>query len=236
MKLEGRSIIVTGASRGIGAATARTLGRLGARVTLVARSGASIDAAAAEIRDAGGQALAVHCDVTQEDHVIRVMREAVATFGSVGGVINNAGALGARVRFDDYPLDDLRSCLEVNAVGTFLVTRAALPHLRAGRDAFVVNLSSYLGRHGLPDSAGYIAGKFALEGLTQALASEVADDPFAVVSVGPGMVATDMLAGYLMKTDLEGHRSPEQAAEALAELVGRLTPHDNGAVLDLFPQ
>ena len=236
MKLDGRSIIVTGASRGIGAATARALARVGARVTLVARSGASIDAVAAEIEEAGGQALAVHCDVTDEHAVTRVMRDSVATFGSVGGVINNAGLLGARVRFDEYPLDDLRACLDVNAIGTFLVTRAALPHLRASKDAFVVNLSSYLGRHGLPGSAGYIAGKFALEGLTQALAAEVVDDPFAVVSVGPGMVATDMLAGYLMKTDLEGHRSPEEAADALVDLVRRLTRQDNGAVLDLFPQ
>ncbi|GMV43703.1 MAG: 2-deoxy-D-gluconate 3-dehydrogenase [Myxococcales bacterium] len=236
MKLEGRSIIVTGASRGIGAATAKSLARCGARVTLVARSGASIQAVAAEIREAGGQALAVRCDVGQEHDVIHVMRETVRAFGSVGGLINNAGELGARVPFDAYPVDDLRRCLEVNAVGTFLMTRAALPHLRGGRDAFVINISSWLGRHGMPDCAGYIAGKFALEGLTQALASEVASAPLAVVSVGPGMVATDMLAGFLMKSDLEGYRSPEEAAAALVALAEGLTPHDNGAVLDLFSE
>lgn len=236
MELRGRSVLVTGASRGIGASLALSLAERGAAVTLVARSVDAIEGVAAGIRGRGGRALAVGADVTREDDVLRAVRSAVATFGGLAGVVNNAGVLGARAVFDDYPVADVRACLEVHAVGTFLVTRAALPHLRAAADGFVVNVSSYLGRHGLPGSAGYIAGKFALEGLTQALACEVDGTGLACVSVGPGMVATAMLASYLGDEDLEGFRSPDEAAAALVALCARLKPEDNGGVLDLFPE
>lgn len=235
MELQGRTVMVTGASRGIGAALGAELAGRGANVALLARTGEGVEAVAERIRATGGQALALRADVTREEDVVKAVRRTIMAFGEIGGVVNNAGVLGARVPFDSYPVDDLRACLDVHAVGSFLVTRAALPHLRSAKDAFVVNVSSYLGRHGLPDAAGYIAGKFALEGLTQALAAEVNGHSLAVVSVGPGMVATRMLASYLGEEELEGYRSPTEAAAALADLCEQLTLAENGAALDLFP-
>jgi 3-oxoacyl-[acyl-carrier protein] reductase len=233
MKIEGRSILLTGASRGIGAALAPALARAGADLTLLARSEAALADVARAVEAARGRVVTVAGSVTEPADVARAVREAQRAFGGLGGVINNAGFLGARVRFDDYPVEDLRASLEINAVGAFLLTQACMPLLRAASDGFVVNISSYLGRHGLPDAVGYIAGKFALEGITQALASEVTALPLAVVSLSPGMIATDMLSAYLGESGLEGYRSPESAAAALVDLLASLSPKDNGAQLEL---
>ena len=233
MQLEGRVVIVTGASRGIGEATARAVAWAGARVVLVARSGAAVEDHARSIREGGGQALAVACDVTREADVARMVEVAVDAFGGIGGVVNNAGFLGPRVSLGEYPAEAFREALEVNAVGTFLVTREALPWLRRAPDAFVVNVSSYLGRYGAPGCVGYVAGKYAVEGVTAGLAAEVEGGSIAVVSVGPGMVGTEMLQSYLGTDDVEGHRTPQEAGRALSRLLAELGLADNGAVLDL---
>lgn len=233
MELKGRVVIVTGASRGIGEATARAAAWAGARVVLVARSGAAVEEHARSIREGGREALAVACDVTREADVTRMVETTVGAFGGIGGVVNNAGFLGPRVNLDEYPLEAFREALEVNALGAFLVTRAAMPWLRRATDAFVVNVSSYLGRHGAPGCIGYVAGKFAVEGLTAGLAAEVEGSAIAVVSVGPGTVGTEMLRSYLGTDDVEGHRTPQEAGRALSRLLAELSPSDNGAVLEL---
>jgi NAD(P)-dependent dehydrogenase (short-subunit alcohol dehydrogenase family) len=233
VEIRDRTFIVTGASDGIGAATARALARAGARVALVARRAAMLEAIAAAITAEGGHALAAPADVTDAAAIDGVVAATVRRWGSIDGLINNAGALGPRVAIQDYPEAEFRRVLEVNTVGTFLFTRAVLTSLAQRPEAVVVNMSSYLGRNGLPDCVGYIAGKFGLEGVSRAAAAEVEGTGVAVVSVAPGMVATDMLARYLGTDDLAEHHTPEEAGRAMARMIADLGPAHNGAALEL---
>lgn len=237
MDISGHSIIVTGASAGIGAAIASALARRGAHIALVARRADAIETGAAAIRAAGGTAIAIAGDVTDESLAPRVVERAQSELGALLGVVNNAGYLGARVSIPDYPASDLTRSMAVNGLGTFLFTRAALPSLLDQKRGFFVNISSYLGRAALPGCVGYVAGKFAVEGITQATAVEWAEQKgeFAAVTVGPGMVATDMLSTYLGTEDLAEYRRPEAVGEGVARLVETLTAEQNGHVLDIDP-
>lgn len=232
MKLRGKSAIITGASSGLGAAWARQLARAGVVVTLFARRVDLLEQVAADIATDGGTALVCAGDIQNEADAERLVKTAASASGRIDILLNNAGILGSRVPFDTYPTDTFKATLMVNVVGTFWVTRAALPYLRKSSGSLVLNVSSYLGRHGLPNCAGYIASKFAVEGLTQALAEEVDGTAITVASLSPGMVATDMLAEYL-GGPADAARSPTQAAQILTKMLAELGPEHHGQQLDI---
>ncbi|NUN12484.1 MAG: SDR family oxidoreductase [Myxococcales bacterium] len=232
MKLLGKSAIITGASSGLGAAWARELAQAGVTVTLFARRKPLLEEVAHEIQSTGGAAYVCAGDIQNEADIKHLVNTAVSSSGRIDILLNNAGMLGSRLPFDAYPTTHFQTTLMVNVVGTFCVTRAALPHLRKSPEALVLNVSSYLGRHGLPNCAGYIASKFGVEGLTQALAEEVRDTPIVVVSLSPGMVATDMLAEYL-GSPADDARSPQDAAQILTRMLATLGPEHHGQQLDI---
>ena len=185
--LEDRVAIVTGASSGIGEATARELASRGAAVVLAARDEGRIGALGREISASGGRALAVKTDVSDEESVEAMVGEAMAAFGSLDVLVNNAG-LGLSGRVAELRADDLRYVFEVNTIGPLNCIQAALPHM--GRGGRIINVSSVVGRRSVPKVGGYCATKFALNALSDALRVELADRGITVTSVYPGTTRT----------------------------------------------
>jgi len=186
-----QTIIVTGASRGLGAAGARIAARLGARLVLNARSAGDLEAVAAQIRAAGGQAVAVAGDVTQPQICQDLVATALASYGRLDAVVNSAGVLDPMARVADSDPSLWTRNLMVNLVGPYLLLRAALPHLREvnGR---VVNVSSGLAVRAMAGVSVYCAGKAALNHFTAVLALE--EPAVTCLAFRPGVVDTAMQA------------------------------------------
>lgn len=185
--LEGRVAIVTGASSGIGEATAREFASRGASVVLAARNAGKISELEKSLSGAGYRTLAVVTDVSDRDSVDEMVRRTVEAFGTVDILVNNAG-LGLSGRIEDLRAGDLRQVFEVNTVGPLNCIQAVLPHM--GRGARIINVSSVVGKRSVPKVGGYCATKFALNALTDALRVEVADRGVSVTSVYPGTTRT----------------------------------------------
>jgi short-subunit dehydrogenase len=185
----GRTALVTGASSGIGRALALRLARDGARVALVARRGAELEALAAEIRGAGGEALALPGDVSDRSAAERIAAQALAGLGPVDILFNNAGYGGHRT-FLEWDLDDLERMMRVNYLGSVYLTKRLLPRMVQRRTGWVVFVASVAGRIGTPEESAYAASKFAVVGLAEALSIEVEDAGVHVLTVCPGVVRT----------------------------------------------
>ncbi|HZR81516.1 MAG TPA: SDR family oxidoreductase [Candidatus Binatia bacterium] len=184
-------VLVTGASSGIGRATAIAFGADGARVALVARRAEVLDDVATEIEEAGGEACAVPADVTDADAVRAAFDATVARFGGVDIVVNNAGIL-LPSPVATMPPAELDAMLRVNVFGALHVMQAAVPVLRARGGGSIVNVASLAGRRGITPLGGYCATKFALVGLTEALRTELHSEPIHVALVLPGVIDTPM--------------------------------------------
>ncbi|MEU9325102.1 SDR family NAD(P)-dependent oxidoreductase [Streptomyces canus] len=185
-----RIAIVTGASSGIGAATARQLAAAGYRVVLTARRKDRIEALAEEINEAGHQATAYQLDVTDRAAV----DEFAGAFKTVGVLVNNAGgALGADPVATGDPAD-WRSMYETNVIGTLNLTQALLPKLDASGDGTVVVVSSTAGHGTYEGGAGYVAAKHGAHVLAETLRLEIVGRPIRVIEIAPGMVKTDEFA------------------------------------------
>lgn len=186
---EQKTVIITGASRGLGAGTARMAARLGAAVVLSARSAEALRAVAAEIETAGGRALAVPGDVSRAEDCRALVARAVAHFGRVDAVINNAGVLEPLARIAEADPEAWTRNIVVNVVGPFLVTQAALRYLRetGGR---VINVSSGAAVSAKAAWSAYAVSKAALNHFTAHLAVE--EPGITAVAVRPGVVDTAM--------------------------------------------
>ena len=184
---EDRTIVVTGASGGIGRTIALQLLEEGANVALAARSDGIEETA--ELADAGDRALPVRTDVVEESSVESLIDETVATFGGLDGVVNNAGIAGPTAPVTDVDVDDWDLTMAVNAKGPFLVAKHAVPHLIESDRASVVNISSISGKRPLEDRTPYTASKMAVIGVTRTLAFELGNDNVTVNAVCPGATA-----------------------------------------------
>ncbi|MDP8925710.1 MAG: SDR family NAD(P)-dependent oxidoreductase [Actinomycetota bacterium] len=185
--LKGKAAVVTGASSGIGEAAARALSVRGVAVVLAARAEEKLRYLEREILAAGGRALAVKTDVSDESSVEALVERAVEEFGSLDILVNNAG-LGLSGRVAELRVEDLRYLFEVNLLGPLRCVQAALPYMtRGGR---IVNVSSVLGNRAIPKVGGYCATKFALNALSDALRVEIAERGVTVTSVYPGTTRT----------------------------------------------
>ena len=189
--LEGKVALVTGGSRGIGAAIAKRLAADGARVALTYTGGA--DAAAAVVRDiegAGGKATAIQADATDADAITAAIETTVATFGRLDVLVNNAGVAIPK-RFDETTLEELDRVFDINVRGTMIATQAALKHLESG--GRIIMIGSCVGeRVANPGFAPYSATKGALKMFAQGLSREVGDRAITVNNVEPGPIETDM--------------------------------------------
>ena len=216
--LKGKVAVVTGASSGIGEATARALAERRAAVVLVARAEDKLRFLEREISAAGGRVLSVRTDVADADSVEAMLERTMEEFGSLDILVNNAG-LGLSGRVEDLRAEDLRHVFEVNLVGPLNCVQAALPRMqRGGR---IINVSSVIGKRAIPKVGGYCATKAALNALSDALRVEVAGRGIAVTSVYPGTTRTAFRENSRRtKSEKRGWRprgvTPERVAEKIA--------------------
>jgi len=190
--IENKSIIVTGAGRGIGAEIARGLAADGARLTVADLSEETAGAVAAEIRQAGGTAIGVAADVRQRESVRAMIDQAVQAHGRLDVIFNNAGVAQTKP-FLDITEDDWRFVTDVNALGVLICMQEAIRRMQAqGDGGKIVNTASIAGKQGYEPLAHYSASKFAVVALTQAAARAFGKDHINVNAICPGVVATDM--------------------------------------------
>jgi NAD(P)-dependent dehydrogenase (short-subunit alcohol dehydrogenase family) len=187
----GPAILVTGASRGLGAAAARRAARLGAGVALMARSAGDLEAVAGEIRDAGGRALVVVGDVSLPGDCARVVADTVEHFGRLDGLVNNAGILGPIGPLVEADVEGYEQNWAVNVLGPLLMARKAIPHLRRSKGR-ILNVSSGAAVHAIEGWGAYCLAKGAVNQLTRMIAAEEPD--VTAISFRPGVVDTEMQA------------------------------------------
>lgn len=214
------SVIVTGASRGIGAATARWLGTAKAAVTLFARSRDALENVAADVAARGGNPLVFDGDVSDPNVCERAVAAAIAAHGRLDGLVNNAGILAPVSAMADTEPDAWRHNMAVNLMGPFHMMRSAIPALRDSRGR-IVNISSGAARKAIPGWSAYCTSKAAVTHLTAVVAAE--EPRITAVALRPGVVDTDMQA--LIRREGPGVMDPEQARyfESLKQ-DGRLEP------------
>ncbi len=212
--LKGRAALITGASRGVGAAVARALAQAGARVGLASRT----------VDDLGiDGAVAVACDVTDMSSVAGAVDTVVGELGGLDIVIANAG-IGSYGDFLDIPLDEVDAMIDVNLKGTLYTARATLPHLISGGGGDFLALASVAGLRAFPGETVYNASKFGMVGFTRALDHEMREQGVRCTSVCPGGVKTDFAMGTGRTPDmpeLEGMMTPEDVAEVVLFTVTR---------------
>jgi 3-oxoacyl-[acyl-carrier protein] reductase len=215
MQIRGTSALVTGAGRGIGRAVALALGREGAKVALVSRTRAELDAVAAEIRDAGGQALAFPGDLRQARCAAEAVATAAATHAGLQILVNNAG-VGGHANLADTTDEAWDDILSTNLTSVFRMTRAALPHLsKSGGHVFMV--SSLAGSNPIAGMAAYCASKAALDHLATCLMLEVRQLGVKVTTVAPGSVDTTF--GGAPRADASWMLTAEDVAGAIMDLL-----------------
>ncbi|HEY7286070.1 MAG TPA: SDR family NAD(P)-dependent oxidoreductase [Vicinamibacterales bacterium] len=224
-----RVIAITGASAGIGRATAIRLARQGDALVICARRGDKLDAAAAEVRAAGGQALPVVADVTSLEDMERVVSLAVDRFARLDVMICNAG-YGVAGAIDEIPPAKMRELMDVNYMGTYYAARAALAVFRRQGSGHVIIVSSIAGKRGVPYMGAYSATKFAQAGMAECLRAEVSGSNIHVTVVYPVSTDTEFFEVMTRETGTTVTRAhgPRQdvavTANAIARAIERPVP------------
>jgi len=239
--------IVTGGSRGIGAATARALARAGYAVAINYRQ--QQDEATAlvkEIVNSGGRAIAVQADVSEERDVIRLFEAIDKHLGCVCALVNNAGVLEHQMRLESMSADRLRRIFSVNVIGSFLCCREAVRRMSlrsGGSGGSIVNVSSGASRYGSPgEYIDYAASKAAVDTLTIGLAKEVAEDGIRVNAVRPGLIHTgihadggepDRVNRMAATIPMKRGGTPEEVAATVCWLLSEDASYVSGAIVDV---
>jgi 3-oxoacyl-[acyl-carrier protein] reductase len=213
--LKNKNALITGAGKGIGKAIALALAKEGVNIILVARTQEEIDSVAAKVRSLRVKALAITADVADISSVNAAVEKALAEFGSIDILINNAG-IAAFGKFLELEPKDWERIIQVNLMGTYYVTRAVLPNMIERQTGDIINISSTAGLSGNALTSAYSASKFAVLGLTESLMQEVRKHNIRVTALTPSTVATDM-AKELNLTD--GNPDKVMQAEDMAELI-----------------
>lgn len=214
-------VLITGASSGIGKATAFRFAREGASLALVARRGDRLEAVAENVRGRGGRAEVVPADVGHRDAVVRAVSTAEASLGGIDVLVNNAG-YGLYAAIEEIREADLRRLFEVNTFGALFCIQAVLPGMRRQGAGSIINVSSVVGKRALPMTGGYAATKFALQAISEALRLELAGTGVRVSVICPGYTETEfgeaaVSYGYARRRP----RGDAMSAEEVAEVIWR---------------
>jgi len=189
MRLRDRTVIVTGASMGIGRETARVFARAGANVVLASRNAERLARAAQELQAYRGRSLAVPTDVADSQAVEAMVRRAAEEFGSVDILVNNAG-LGLYATLAEGSMENIRYLFEVNVFGALNCIRAVVPYMKQQQRGQIINVSSLAGKIAAPNEGAYAATKFALAAISDALRLELLDYGITIITVYPGPIET----------------------------------------------
>jgi NAD(P)-dependent dehydrogenase (short-subunit alcohol dehydrogenase family) len=240
-------VLITGGSRGIGAATARLAAQAGYRVCISYRSARSeADGVVNAIRRSGGQALAVPCDVADENDIVALFEAVDREFGRLDALVNNAGVLELQSRVEHMQAARLQRIFATNVTGSFICAREAIKRMstrHGGQGGVIVNLSSIASRLGAPNEyVDYAASKAAIDILTIGLAKEVAAEGIRVNAVRPGVIDTDIHASGGEPNRVERVKDsvpmlrggqPEEVAQAVMWLLSEQSSYVAGAIIDV---
>lgn len=228
-----RVVAITGASAGIGRATAIRLARDGAALAICARREDRLNDTAAEITAAGGAVLAVVADVTSDADMQSFVAQTVARFGHVDVMICNAG-FGVAGAIDDVTPEQMRKLIDINYMGTYYATRAVLPLFRRQGHGHVIFISSIVGKRGVPYMGAYAATKFAQVGLAECLRAELSGSDIHATVVYPVSTDSEFFDVMSQETGARVTRAsgPRQEAAAVAEAIARAIAHP---VPEVFP-
>jgi len=234
MKVRGTAAMVTGASRGLGAALAWTLGREGARVVLVARGGDELESVAAGIRAAGGEAHALAGDVGEKEQIHRIAGAAAALVGPVDVLVHNASTLGRTPLplLLDTDCEDLERVLAVNLVGPFRLTKALAGSMALRGGGLVLHVTSDAGLTPYPGWGAYGVSKAALDHLGRIWAAELEGSGVRFLTVDPGEMDTEMHAQAMPEADRSGLARPEAVAETILDMIRAAETIPSGARLE----
>lgn len=229
MMFAGKCAVISGAARGIGRATALKLAAAGAKVAMLDINGEGLEIAAEAIRSAGGTALPMVVDITQQAEVKKAVAEILATFGQVDILVNCAGAgWHKHVRFKDLPDGSWEWILDLNVKGTMYLTHAVVGNMVERQYGKIVNLGSIAGNVGLVGLAVYSASKGAITAFTKALAMELGTSNINVNCISPGLIAGDESKGKTEGNYLERWGSPNEVAELILFLVSENASYITG--------
>jgi len=240
-------VVVTGGSRGIGAATARLAAARGYAVCVnYVHDRAAAEAVAAEVRAAGPQGIAVQADVAVEAEVVRLFAECDRALGTVSALVNNAGILEGRMRVDAMDARRLQRVIATNVIGSFLCAREAVRRMstrHGGKGGAIVNVSSAASRLGSPDEyVDYAASKGAIDTFTLGLAKEVATEGIRVNAVRPGLIHTDIHASggepnrverVKLAVPMQRGGDALEVANAIVWLISAEASYCTGSILDV---
>lgn len=242
-----RVLLVTGGSRGIGAACAVLAARQGWDVAVnYTRDAAAADAVAAQVRQAGRRALTVQADVSDEAQVLAMFAAVDAAFGPLGGLVNNAGVVDMAARVDAMSVARLQRMFGINIVGSFLCAREAVLRMstrHGGQGGVIVNLSSAAARLGSPGQyVDYAAAKGAIDTFTVGLAKEVAAEGIRVNAVRPGLIETEIHASggqperarqLAPQVPMQRTGSAEEVAQAIVWLLSDAASYTTASIVDV---
>ena len=222
MNLSGKRAVVTGSTRGIGLAVARSLVREGVGVMVTSRNGTEIEAAVSSLRGLGaGPVLGQVCDVRDPEQVRTLVDSCVTQLGKIDILVNNAAAVRAFKNVDVMTVEEWRTTISTNLDGVFYGCHFAVPEMKKTGGGFIINISSLAGKNAFPGGAAYNASKFAMTGFSEALMEEVRQHDIRVAYVMPGSVDTQSRS-----TPAEAEASWKMAPEDVAEIViGTLKQH-----------
>ena len=227
-KLEGKVAIITGASSGIGEATAIALAAEGAKVVIAARRVERLEAVAKQIIDHGGQALSIVSDITDEAQAKNVIQKAHTEFGHIDILVNNAG-ISFPGKIENADPSNWRKMIDINVLALMYTTHIALPIFKAQKSGHIVNISSVAGRIARAGMAGYNVTKWGVNAFSEALRQEVYQDNIRVTIIEPGLVETEIdqhITDVVAKQEIEARRkaiTPLQSEDIAAAIVYAVT-------------
>ena len=245
--LQNKVAIITGASRGIGRATALMFAKAGGSVVLAARSGDELQALVEEIKAAGGSALAIPTDVTSQADVDWLITSTMRAYRQIDILVNNAGVLNPIGKTWEVHPEDWQRLIRINVIGPYLCARAVLPQMLDRGDGRIINVSSGAANSDIPGWAAYCASKAALNRFTTTLAAEVSHTAIIVCAMNPGTTDTQMQADirqttnstfargdYFRQLHEEGRlHPPEDPAQLILWLASQFGQAQNGIILNL---